>query len=242
MQTNSVGSSWFIDMMNHHANIYIQGEYPLQHQSVESMCTFLNNHHKKKVHGFKVKIPVLEGMHHDAGKWLHKNRLHDFIDCIKSIENIHVLLLYRENWIKHSISRVKQQDFHFKMCRTWTPTKAIVQKRKCAPSNVNISIPTLRLELGHTKKSLDTLFQTFTNLKPYLLNRIKLLSYEEMQKNNSFTTIQKWLNLTPMTLTSNIAKMTNNHLKKAIGNFNEIEQLISYMFYRNSSEYKLLFQ
>ena len=270
MQTNSVGSSWMTDMLNSHPHITMEGEYPLQGSSVGQIYTAyawksrqgrtkrfngpegLANRSLISAWGFKVKLEVLQGAHRDAGLHRGHDRLPDFLVAMRCLE-VRLLCLARRNWVKHAVSRVKQEA-HFRYCRSWTPTHGQVNKTNCASRITNVPLKRLRIELNVTRRSLNLSKQVCVeeaaqhgvDLRVGVNQsaRVRMVYYEDLaygsRRSDEWAALQRWLGTAPAALSSSAMKMTASNLRTAISNYDEVEGLVASVYGRRSAEVAML--
>ncbi len=121
MQTNAVGSTWLQGMLSSHPDIAMEGEYPRQEWSVtqiyRSLLFQLRRRGRKDAWGYKVKLGVMRGAHRDAGHFYRIDRWAEFARMLRCAD-ARLICLYRRNWVKHAVSRARQQT-QSRLCKTW---------------------------------------------------------------------------------------------------------------------------
>ena len=208
-----------------------------------------DSHSRLHTYGFKVKLPVLQGLSRDARSWRGRDRLPDVLEWLRCL-NGRLLCLSRRNWVKHTVSRLKQQIV-VRECGTWSPTHAHLNRTGCRArvDRKDLPLRRVRAELRETRQSLRRLEQVCSGERErYGVDalgepRVRSVAYEDLAYGRSaqyWGALQRWLGTSPLNLTTELVKMTGPKLSVAIRNFPQLEALVASAYGRNSTELRLL--
>ena len=176
-----------VDVLTHSPSIVMQGEYPLQMQSIAVQYNVYNNKaqtwrtnyrqakleewrrtSRQRAFGFKVKLEVLRGLHSDSGpRFLGHDRVPEALGLWRCL-GAKVVCLSRRNWVQHAVSRVRH-SLTYQRCRTWTPKQGDLDSKPRCNASVSaqelLPIAALKASLNQTRSSHTELHRVCRNEK-----------------------------------------------------------------------------